>query len=320
MEISEKTATTHPKAIAIVSLVIVMCSKRKRAVADPLLIAGDLPVGDSKAVAADWGRRLRQAAPAVKAGDLYAGRGFSEATRAAAHLEARLAIVSAGLGLVDAGTIVPAYSLTTVPRDPDNILGKIGGSAREWWKDLQSVSPYQSDALARDTGPILAALSAGYLAMVADEWSRWPRERLARLRIFSKEKPSSAAAALLPAWMPYDDRLDFAGPNLEGTQGDFAQRALRHFATSLRSTASAQTDSDSVRVALDGLSPRPRPVRIRRTDDEVIELIHAHWDHVDGRSGLMLRHLRDTLGFACEQGRFKTLFHKAAASQRGRAA
>src|SRR4051812_30887952 len=101
-----------------------MCSKRKRAAADPMLVARDLQAGEVAEVAADWGRRLGSGGATIKAGDLYAGRGFSEATRAAAYLGARLNIVSAGLGLIDAQTLGPSYSLTTAPRDPDNILGK----------------------------------------------------------------------------------------------------------------------------------------------------------------------------------------------------
>ncbi|MNS64273.1 hypothetical protein D3C72_973940 [compost metagenome] len=155
--------------------------------------------------------------------------------------------------------------------------------------------------------------------MVADEWNRWSAERLSRLRVFSKECPSGAAEALSPSWMPYDDRLDAAGTDLAGTQGDFAQRALRHFATTLSGSSNAADDRDKVLGSLDGLEARNTPVRNRLTDEAVLQLIDAHWETVSGRSGAMLRHLRDTLGFACEQGRFKDLFKRAAVAQRGEA-
>lgn len=297
------------------SLVIVMCSKRKRAPADPTLQAKSLNAGGASDVAAAWGQRLRSARATIKAGDLYGGRGFVEAKRAASHLGAPLSIVSAGLGLVDAGTQVPSYCLTTAPRDPDNILNKTGGSSSEWWTELQGVSPYASRSTESETGLILAALSGGYVAMVSGEWSRWPAERLARLRLFTKERPLGAAEALAPSWMPYDDRLEDPGQEVAGTDGDFAQRALRHFVMTVGGLSSAAEDRALVARSLEGLSARVRPNRPRLGDEAIIGLIHEHWTVVDGRSGAMLRHLRRTLGFACEQSRFKDLFHAAAAQR-----
>lgn len=290
-----------------------MCSKRKRAEADSALYARDLDAGDTRAVATAWGRRLAKAPANIAAGDLYAGRGFVEARRAAAHLNADLCVVSAGLGLVEVTTLTPSYSLTTTARDVDSVLAKTQDSASAWWSALQSASPFSSSAPVRETGLILAGLSAAYLALVADEWSRWPAERRSRLRIFCKERPTGAAEALAPCWMPYDDRLDAAGADLAGTQGDFAQRALRHFATTFQGSSNSAMDGDKVLQALDGFQARRTPVRHRLSDDAVLQLIDAHWATVGGRSGAMLRHLRDTLGFACEQRRFQDLFKRAAA-------
>lgn len=100
------------------------------------MIARDLDVDDTRAVATAWGRRLAKAPVHISAGDLYAGRGFLEARRAAAHLDADLAVVSAGLGLVEATTRTPSYSLTTAPRDADSVLAKTEGSATAWWEAL----------------------------------------------------------------------------------------------------------------------------------------------------------------------------------------
>lgn len=297
------------------TLVIVMCSKRKRAETDATLYARDLDVDDTRTVATAWGRRLADAKPHILAGDLYAGRGFLEARRAAVHLNANLAVISAGLGLVEATTLAPSYSLTTAPRDADSVLAKTRDTAAAWWDALQTVSPFSSSAPTRETGLILASLSASYLSMVAHEWSAWPTERRSRLRIFSKECPSGAAEALASSWMPYDDRLDAAGSGLAGTQGDFAQRALRHFAVTIGGSSDPAHDSTKVLSALDGLQPRTTPVRHRLTDDAILQLIDTHWEAVEGRSGAMLRYLRSGLGFACEQSRFKNLFKQAAAAR-----
>lgn len=292
-----------------------MCSKRKRAETDCTLYARDLDIDDTRTVATAWGRRLAEVRPHIPAGDLYSGRGFLEARRAAVHLNANLAVVSAGLGLVDATTLVPSYSLTTAPRDADSVLTKTRDTAAAWWGALQAVSPFSSSTPTSETGLILASLSASYLSMVADEWSAWPAEQRSRLRIFSKECPSGVAETLASSWMPYDDRLDAVASDLAGTQGDFAQRALRHFAITIGGSSDPAYDSAKVRSALDGLQPRNTPVRNRLTDDAVLQLIDTHWETVGGRSGAMLRYLRNDLGFACEQSRFKNLFKQAAAAR-----
>lgn len=299
------------------TLIISNCSKRKRAPLDPTLRAGVLAKDSADAVATAWGERLKAATSTTAAEDLYAGRAFNEAASTASILGARLAIVSAGLGLVDGATLAPGYSLTTARRDPDNILAKTGGSASEWWMSLQARSPYRSTAIQEEGGLILAALSSSYVAMIADEWSLWPVERKARLRLFTKEEPQGVSSDLRKTWMPYDDRLDALGNGHAGTQSDFAQRALRHFATTVGDTGALEDDRAAVLRSLQGLKPREVPTRTRSTDDQIKNLIQADWETVGGRSGAMLRHLRDTLGVACEQGRFKGLFGQVAREREG---
>jgi hypothetical protein len=190
---------------------------------------------------------------------------------------------------------------------------KVGGSAGDWWaaitRDANEIDHFGD-------GLILAALSRSYLSMVADEWARWPTERLARLRIFCKEPPKDLPSELAPAWMPYDDRLDQVGGGLAGTQSDFAQRALRHFVETMGARPLSATDHRAaVAQALSSLTFRSVPVRERSDDTAILALIRRDWDLVDGRSGAMLRHLRDDLLVACEQGRFKRLFKTAAAAK-----
>lgn len=297
------------------TLVISNCSKRKRVPLDPTLHAGALAQGSAVTVATDWAQRLRAAKPTVPAGDLYGGRAFHDATRAANSLGARLAIVSAGLGLVEGTTTVPSYSLTTAARDPDGILAKTAGTPSEWWSSIQMQSPFHTTAAETEDGLILAALSSSYLAMVADEWTQWPSERRDRLRLFTKEPPHGAAQDLIPAWMPYDDRLDALGNGHAGTQGDFAQRALRHFASNIPAEGTQDEHRRAVEICLQGYSVRQLPTRAKMSDEEITAVIMRDWDIVEGRSGAMLRRLRDDLLTACEQGRFKRLFALASANR-----
>lgn len=293
------------------TLVISNCSKRKRIPLDSSLQARALPEGSTEEVAARWAERLTQVVATTAVKDIYGGRAFVEACEAASLAKGRLLIVSAGLGLIDAETLAPGYSLTTARRDPDCILDKTGGSSAAWWAAVQARSPIQSKALETETGLILAALPSAYLSMVAQAWSGWPEERLARLRLFTKEQPDVGAPAFRSAWMPYDDRLDAIDPDHKGTQGDFAQRAVRHFASTIGGDR-IDDDRRAVSAALEGLSARKVPVRKRLSDGEITQLIERDWEVVSGRSGAMLRRLRDELVIACEQSRFQGLFNTVA--------
>lgn len=300
-----------------VTLIISNCSKRKRVPVDPTLFARDLNSSSAGTVAEAWTLHLNATTPSVSASALYAGRAFFEARQTALDLGASLAVVSAGLGLVRGETSVPSYSLTTARGDPDDVLKKTMSGAADWWIALTTRSPFHSDALETETGPILAALSSSYVALLAADWAQWPQERQSRLRLFTKEEPTALPAGLRKAWMPYDDRLDATADGLAGTQSDFAQRALRHFAVVLGKKGGLDEDRASVREALDGLSARHIPSRTRASDGELQTAIRAHWDAVQGRSGAMLRHIRDDLQMACEQGRFRTLFSVVAAERKG---
>jgi hypothetical protein len=69
-------------------------------------------------------------------GRLYGGRSFREAEAAARSTEAQLMIVSAGLGLVNAETLAPSYSLTLLGSPTDAVLTRISGDAADWWRAL----------------------------------------------------------------------------------------------------------------------------------------------------------------------------------------
>jgi hypothetical protein len=294
-----------------VTLVISNCSKRKRIPLDSTLQARALPVGSTAVVAAAWAERLSQAEATTAAKNIYGGRAFVEASEAARLAGGSLLVVSAGLGLINAETLAPGYSLTTTRRDPDCILDKTREPATAWWAAVQASSPIQTSALETETGLILAALPAAYLSMVADDWSAWPEERLTRLRLFTKEQPTVGSSALRAAWMPYDDRLDVVGEPHQGTQGDFAQRAVRHFASTIGGGV-IEDDRRAVAAALAGLTARSIPARVRMSDSEISEIIERDWDVVGGRSNTMLRRLRDDLLVACEQSRFQGLFNAVA--------
>ena len=296
--------------------VITNCTNRKLFPVTPLLRAVELGSGEARTVCQEWFERVAKAPFVASAKGLYAGRTFREAELASNLLDARLMVVSAGLGLVDGCTQVPSYSLTLMGPAEDAVLPKMGGRSAEWWSALSALSPFNSSV--NDGGLILAALSGPYLEMVAANWSEWPTTQLSRLRLFTKEAPANLANRLRSQCMPYDDRLDQIPGGYAGTQSDFAQRALRHFAERfVQLPGDATTHAKHVADLMSSYTPTMRPDRPKKLDAEIVELILRDWDLVDGRSGEMLKHLRRHVGVACEQGRFKTLFKSAATLRQG---
>lgn len=300
-------------------LVLTSCTNRKRVPAPRALTACAVKAGALDTVAADWTERIAGADLAVAASELYCGRAFREAEAAAAIAGGRLMVVSAGLGLVAADTCVPSYSLTVVPGAGDNILERIAGrpSAADWWQALGRRSAFGVslvECIKSSRGLVLMALSAQYLNMVAADLLAVSEKAQRRFRIFCLSPRSALPEGLRGYVMPYDARFDGAGSPVPGTRGDFAQRALIHFVEKIlpaRADGDLEAHAKAVNRTLSALRPPETITRTKASDAEIIALIHRHWNAVEGRSGRMLRYLRDDLGVACEQSRFRDLFNVA---------
>ncbi len=296
------------------ALVITTCTNNKFAAVSETLRAASLPKADLGDVARAWGNRIKDARPRYSAQELYAGRGFRESRLAAERLNAPLYIVSAGVGLIAATTEVPAYACTVVAGSPDDILARISTKVAlpDWWTALTLSSPFSADfgeVTAQSSGPILAALSDTYLAMVGDHLLALAQSDVDRLRIFTRAQPSRLPSRLRPAWMPYDDRLEGKDSGRAGARGSFAARAMRHFVDHVLvadDQRDAEAHADAVRDALEGWRFPKKVARIRHDDVTMRRLIAEHWS-ADQRFGPTLRYFRDALLVACEQTRFKDL-------------
>lgn len=301
------------------AMVLTSCTNRKRVPAPRELTASSVRPGSLEKVAEEWIGRLARADGAAAASHLYCGRAFRQAEAAAAHLTAEFWVVSAGLGVVSADTIVPSYSLTVVPGTPDSIVGRIAGGATpaEWWQALCAYSLFGASLSCRiksTRGPLLIALSGPYLAMIGQDLLALPEKTRSRLRIFTLASRASLPQDLSKYVMPYDARFDGAGSPMPGTRGDFAQRALAHFVESVLSDnpkGMFEEHADAVGQMMSKLRPPKAISRTKASDDEILALIHRHWSKLNGQSSRMLRYLRDDLQVACEQSRFRDLFRAA---------
>ncbi|MDQ2102178.1 hypothetical protein QSG27_05685 [Azospirillum sp. C340-1] len=254
--------------------------------------------------------------PGLPARAMYCGRAFQEAALAAQALNGDLWVASAGLGLIHADTPIPAYSATVSPGQADSVPL----APSRWFAELQARSPYAGWPALGERVLVLAALSAPYLAMLGPWLVSFAQNQPGSLRLFTRAGAAAIPIELRPYRMPYDTRLEDDTLGRAGTVGDFAQRALRDFAQSVlpeNPEAGAPQHAAAVIARLRGRMAPSRPMRRSATDDEVRALIRAHWTHVLGRSTRMLRVLRDDLGVACEQGRFRDLFLEVAAERKG---
>jgi hypothetical protein len=277
-----------------------------------------LPHADLENLAGQWSRRLAAEPARFRGEDIYGGRGFREAVTAAELLDAKLLVVSAGLGLIDASTAVPPYACTMLLGAQDSVRARVTGafSVAGWWEALCRVSPFAvalHDAAQDTHGPICAALSDAYIEMISADLLALSKPMLSRLRLFTRAPFERVPVALRPFIMPYDDRLDGADSPNRGTRSDFAARALRHFAELTRADLSGRSAAEhaaGVSAALGGWRmPAPVP-RVRHDDAVMSDLIRAHWDAERGSSSRLLRRFRDDLGIACEQSRLAGLVRK----------
>ncbi len=284
----------------------------------PALQFSDLNLtGSASSVAAHWVASLKQSTRDYTACEFYAGRGFSEVLKTANYLGASTAIVSAGLGLIPGESKIPSYDLT-VTEGQNNVLNKLNSTQRTskiWWqalhKELGVSAPFEKMLNEHPKKIILIALPSTYLAMVEHELLSLSPSLMGRLRIFTSELGQrSLPIELQKQVMPYDERLETTTHT--GTRSDFPQRALRHFVMQLHAESLSTCEaSASVTESLKNQLRRVVPVRVKKTDQEIIDCLCTNWDAYCGASGRLLRCLRDDLGVACEQSRFRMLWKQA---------
>lgn len=300
------------------AIVLTNCTNRKKGIIAPELTTNSLNSGSIEFVAEQWLDRLKNASPTNSVRETYCGRSFREAEASATSLNCPLYVVSAGLGIVNSEQSIPVYNLTVSSRIVNSICNKISSytSTSEWWSKIVSENPFGSslaDTLALyPEDLILVALSRPYIELLYDELLECSISQQHRLRFFGKKLNFVLPTSLDGNWMPYDDRLDCAGPGYSGTQTDFAQRSLRHFVTEV---LNKNQDGDTfthrlmVQESLSYLSRRKIPKRQRLSDEEIGIAIQNYWEYGKGQSSALLRILRRDLGIACEQSRFRDIYH-----------
>ena len=295
--------------------VVTPCTASKTVVADKSLNAEILKPSRQSAVAAKWLAQLRGQVPVAAASSLYNGNGFERVRLVAESANIPMYIASAGLGLVNGRTRIPAYNLTVSAGAPSSItrLTSDKFEYNEWWKSVRTTR-YSSSfvKLGGETGKglILVVLTQQYARLIGSELAELPQVVMRRLRIFGASLESYLPKAISAYVLPYDSRLDqlICGPKV-----DFAHRALQHFVSGILTDTAFPEELSSqqewVRTSMSKVR-RPKKVeRTRATDDQVIQLIRTFIKRGLGE-GKSLRALRDEHKTSCEQRRFSILYKR----------
>lgn len=315
---SEKNALLAPPpevraADARVAAVIIPCSSRKRLEPEAQARAVSLPSVPQSELETAWLDRLRSFVRPVAAGDLYSGRGALLGRQASRAASAPLYIASAGLGLVGAGVMVPAYGITAARRGEDSVSSRVLGrfDPGAWWSAVcKGPMSTTLEHLLGDAGRgiTLVALTGPYAALLGPSLAGLPDALVASLRIFGWRLQQVLPPTLHGSIMGYDGRLEAALP---GTQNDFAQRALTHFVDRVLPLGDGDRERHRRRVeeSLSGLWAPRRVARPRASDAELLDWL-SRPEQAGGGIGGLLRRVRDE-GIACEQSRFSRLHAQA---------
>lgn len=276
----------------------------------------DTLAGLSQAQAqAAWRKSLKRVSPEmfVPARDLYAGEAFRRGLAAADKIGCSFFVVSAGLGLVEEATPVPAYDLTVSPMAAESLKDHLRGSfvPTAWWEAIQQ-GPFASAVadLGRGKGRVVVALSRPYALLIGESLARLRPSVRQRVRLLGGGLESSLPTVLHPQIVRYDSRLDGFHP---GTKLNFASRALAHFTRLVgnKPITSVLDDQSTVNRSLGKIEP-PTVTSRQRLDDDAL------YGHIRSmiREGLSaqraLRVLRSDRQVACEERRFRRLYEEVA--------
>jgi hypothetical protein len=299
--------------------IVLSCANRKQLAASPELSLRNVDSGPIAARVREWRRRFENSSlPRMKAIELYQGEYWSVVrslpeTAALAGYKPRLWVVSAGAGLISADDCLPPYSATFAYGHADSVLPRRSGTGeREWWAGVSqikvngnTVRTLERQLSAHPRAVFLIALSPEYLFAISDDLIRGLRGTSPRTIIVTS--PSGIRPELEPLCIPSVGRLRARmGGTLASLHARVAHRMIEQNELEL-------SPSDLKRkYARLAACTQPEPVRNaeRLTDEEVKAFIsEVRSQEPDVSATRCLRRLRDS-GRACEQARFRDLFHQ----------
>ena len=297
--------------------VIVPCTDRKKIT--PKLDLSFRSLGKQKVsdLAQEWMRRF-DGVPRVIARELYCGEGWTRAISAyekARELAANttLFVISAGMGLINAETMIPSYSATFAAKGEDQISNHILGHAsksasmnREWWHAINSMNDcYENNLNAiMDHDLVFMAVGAAYYRVMSDEidilGSRLGKDRLYIIAVGLSNQSDDS-----PYILPIDMSFEVLVP---GARASINQRALDWLFHNVLPYEMVKRG-----LLVERINTLMAPVRGRRIQRKVLKAsddVVTDWIRVrlapDSSQTKLLREFRRE--HSCEQSRFRRIF------------
>jgi hypothetical protein len=305
--------------------ILATCTDRKRGEVPPELRLRSVHAATVAARAALWWKRLdgSRSGPVV-ARDLYSGdhwavaRGLPEVAEQSG-LKAHLWVISAGYGLISADAEVRPYSATFVRRHADSVWiapeARSGTDSSDWWSALSrcggSKTPRSVQDLVRDhpRDRFLIVAAPDYVEALEPDIIAATSQLSdsARLLVVSS-RGSSRSGPLAEHLVVSDARLQ---AKLGGAKGSLNARVARRI---LMDAPRQGLEASDVRTRLESLIAQCPELetydRTKLTDEDVITFVQRELKREPRPScTTLLRALRES-GRACEQHRFKALYHK----------
>lgn len=270
------------------------------------------PIGDIAARADEWLARVRspKSNTLVELGKLYQGEAWTQVNLLARDLiaagyEPQVLVASAGLGLQRVEASAVPYSATFAAKQVDSVASNTT-DARLWWRQLE-------DNLG--LGTLAGAAGDRALLVLSESYAKAMHEDLRELGARGGDillVGGSGDVAGIPR-IPTDNALR---PALGGTASSITLRIARSWLSVARPSPARRTPLHEAAFAAtwrawaDSVRKEERYKRVQSTDDAIATMIKAMRDADRSLTATRgLRKLRDS-GFACEQGRFRELFHR----------
>jgi hypothetical protein len=309
--------------------IIASCTERKRVPVPAELRLRQVAQASASVRADRWWRRLStHGSSTVPAVDLYGGDHWSVAktlpdVAAARGFDPHLWVASAGYGLVSAAAPLRSYSATFAGGHPDSILvsstdGVVQSDfSRSWWARLNQMSgpvrrvPRTIADIARSDprAYIVVVGSPDYVAAMEDDLLNAIAEASNSDRVIVVSTNGRFARGVLGQHLiPSDARLQ---RRVGGARTSLHARVARKILEEANEwDLNAELLQTHYKRVLASSADAPTFDRARLDDQRVERFIHAALRRSpDTSCTRALRALRDG-GQACEQSRFKTLFHR----------
>jgi hypothetical protein len=300
--------------------IITNCSKSKKQKVQQDLMALNLKEGLIDQVSNEWSEKVKGSIhETLPARDQYVGRSFKEVKKIEKIQNINWHIISAGLGLISSEKEIPSYDLTITNGSSNSIVQKLNCNSgiSDWWKKINEKFNHGSFPIAKlineykDT-LFLFALTKSYFNLISSEFSQIKDN--SKIRLFGFRDSNNLDLSVKKYFLPYDPSK-FDGPDSEnnGIKNDYPRRVMRHYVEHILCQLRGpnfEQESKLVEEYLSNKTPQKILNNKKYTDDYIIEKIKDYKKEDYPTHRILLKHFRHDLNIACEDSRFKALFHE----------